>query len=209
MLFTALLLALVIFVAGLYAGFLLDSYRIGNADNSLLNKQLDVDSFVIEKDFFETFGAKDCSLLLNRVQALGGDLADIGNTLARYDAKSISHGDYYEVLKRKYFLFEIKTYTLKRQMIDICPDDESNIILFFYNVENNQYSLNQGYVLDNIVKKYKNTVVLSFDKDFNDTALRSFVSYYNVTTAPTIVVNFHKKFEGYTPEYLITQNLKE
>ena len=209
MLFTAFLLALVIFLGGLYTGFLLDNYRVDNVDNNILDKQLDIEGFIIERDFFQTFSVKDCTLLLDRMHILSADLVELGSTLARYDAKGISHDSSYEILRRKYFLIEMKTYIYSKQVRDICPDSNSNVILFFYNIKNNQESLNQGYVLDNIVKKYKDILILSFDKDFDDATIESLFDYYNVTVAPTIILNFDTKFEGYTPEYLLVQNIRK
>ena len=63
--------------------------------------------------------------------------------------------------------------------------------------------------MDGLVGKRDDLVVLSLDKDFNDTAISSLVSYYNITIAPTLIVNFEHKFEGYTYEYLIRENLEE
>jgi len=209
MLFTAFLIALVIFVAGFYTGFLLDDYRVSDVDYTIANKQLDTESFVVEKDFFDTFGIKDCNILSKKMESLGSDLVDMGNMLTRYDAKGLSHGNSYNLLRRKYFLLEIKAYVFKKQISQICPGDNSNVILFFYNTKNNQDSLNQGYVLDTLSKKYTDLTILSFDKDFNESAIGTLTDYYDVTSAPTIVLNFDKRFEGYTPESAIVKDLNK
>src|SRR3989338_7446448 len=181
MLLTAFLIAIFIFLAGAYVGFVLDSYRVDDVGSSIYNTELDAESFVIENEFFDTFGIIDCNLLSRRTKMMGDDLGEIGRTLVRYDNKKLTHGEEYNSLRRKYFLLELKAYTLFKQMDQTCGVKRPNIILFFYDTKNNQESLNQGYVLDGLVGKRDDLVVLSLDKDFNDTAISSLVSYYNIT----------------------------
>lgn len=209
MLLTAFLVTTVVFLVGLYVGYLLDDLRISGAGMSIIDTEIDTDSFIVQRGFFETFGVKDCDLFTDRMQKLGDDLGKIGNTLARYDAKKISKGDYYNQLKKKYFLLEILVYTLRKDMQDKCGQGNSNVFLFFYDTENNQESLNQGYVLDTIVKETSNVVVFSFDKNFNETALKSLVDYYNVSVSPTIILNFKQKFEGYVSKEVLYQHLRK
>ena len=209
MLVTAFLITVFIFLAGFYSGFLFDSYRIEDAGGVIEDTTLDTTSFVVERDFFSTFGIQDCDILNQRMQILGDRLGEIGRTLARYDAKKSSHQVLYDQLRRKYFLLEIGAYTLRKEMSNSCPENDSNVFLFFYNAENDQDSLNQGYVLDNIVKREKNTIIFSFDKDFNDTAVVSLINYYGIAKTPTLILNFDKKIEGYIPEEFLVQYLKK
>src|SRR3989344_808038 len=107
MLVTAFFIALFIFLVGLYAGFLLDSYRVKDTSGQLSDLQLDTESFVVERSFLDAFHVSDCSILNERMGVLGEDLSELGNALARFDAKKLSHGEAYEQLRRKYFLLEI------------------------------------------------------------------------------------------------------
>jgi len=208
MLLTAFLIALVVFLAGLYAGFILDSYRVSDTKNFVFNTELDAESFVVESEFFDTFDAGSCSILNERINLLSEDLAELGNTLARHDAKRIFRGEEYNQLKRQYFLLEIRAYILRKQTEESCAGETSNVVLFFYETRNNQDSLNQGYALDYIVERYGDTVVFSFDKDFDDSALRTLMEFYNVTDAPTMVINFEEKVEGYLPQHEIRKYLE-
>ncbi len=208
MLLTAFLIALVIFVAGLYAGFILDSYRAGDADGFVSDTELDAESLVVENEFFDAFGPSDCSALNDRMDILGEKLLELGNTLARYDAKKIFKGNEYEQLRRRYFLLEIRAYTMRKQMEENCSGEASNVVLFFYNTKNNQESLNQGYALDYIAERYGDVVILSFDKDFDDPALRGLMKFYEINSAPTLVINFKTKIEGYIPQYELREYMR-
>lgn len=200
MIVSSFLIAVFIFLAGFYAGTFFDSSRIVDVNEILVKAQMDTDSLVTENDFFNTFGVTDCSLLNNRMNYLGERLGEIGKTLSKYDSKNMVNNYEYDILKEKYFLLELKVYNLKKRMLDVCTMDVQPTILFFYNTENNQESLNQGYALDSIVMKNKELSIFSFDTDFNNTAVQSLVFYYNVTKVPTIVVNFNDRHEGFVSE---------
>lgn len=205
MLVTAFLVAIVVFLVGLYAGFILDSYRVGDADSEIRDTRLDTDSFIVERDFFDTFEVENCEILNNRMQVLGNSLGEIGKTLTKYDSRRLFYTSEYQQLKRQYFLLEIRAYTIRKQMSDLCPDDNSHVVLFFYDTEGNQESLNQGYALDTLTNQNDNLVVFSFDKDFNETALISLIDYYNVSYAPTMIWNFEEKIESYTPVWVLRE----
>lgn len=208
MLVSAFLIALVIFLGGLYAGFLLDSYRIDDTDSQIIDLKLNTEGFIVERDFFDVFEIKDCDLLNERIGFLGEDLVKLGQALSRYDLKKMSSSKEYDLLKRKYFLLELEVYTLRKEMTKTCLDN-SNVILFFYNTERNQESLNQGYALDTLVKQEKNVTIFSFDIDFDENAIRSLIKYYNVTVVPTTVLNFEEKFEGYIPPGVLLTHFKK
>ena len=208
MLITAFLIAFFIFLLGFYAGKLFDSSRLTNGDSMILDTQLDTDSFVTEKEFFRPVAVQDCPLLVNRMQTLGENLGEIGRTITKYNTRSLSDGNLYDQLKRKYFLLEIRAYTLRKEMLETCESENSNVILFFYNTKDNQESLNQGYALDSLVIDFNNTVVFSFDTDFEEPALNSLKGYYNITTSPTIILNYDNKVEGYISEEDIVKLIK-
>ncbi|MBI4159017.1 hypothetical protein HY500_02035 [Candidatus Woesearchaeota archaeon] len=209
MLVTAFIIAFFIFLLGFYVGKLFDVSRLSSGDGMILDIQLDTDSFVTEKEFFDVFTVQDCPLLDNRMQKLGENLGEIGRTITKYDARSVSDAELYNKLKRKYFLLELRAYTLRKEMLDSCNGEDSNVILFFYNTKDNQESLNQGYALDSLVSDLNNTIVFSVDSDFEEPALSSLKAYYNITVAPTLVLNYQEKVEGYISEREILELLGE
>jgi len=68
--------------------------------------------------------------------------------------------------------------------------------------------LRQGYVLDSMVNRNQNITVFSIDREFKEPLLDTVKRHYNVTKGPTIIVNFDKKFEGFTPEAEIVKYAK-
>jgi len=199
MLVTALIITIAIFLIGFYLGYLLDNLRIDDASQLLKKSELDSESFEISERFFYLFTKGECSFDRLRLNELGKQLADMGRTLTVYDNKKLTRRQSYNDLKRKYFISELKFYNMNKELDDKCGKKNS-IILFFYNVEGNEESLRQGYVLDILGKEYNDLSILSFDKDFDDYSIKSLTSFYGVEKAPTIIINYENKYQGFVSE---------
>lgn len=194
---TAFLLAVGVFIGGFYFGALFDSARTSYVGELISSAQLDTESFIAERDFFKTFGVKDCDILNKRLDAISETLGSIGRQLAEYDIKKMSKTVIYNQLKRKYFLLEIDFYIMHKEFDGFCGGSNRHTVLFFYDITDNQDSLNQGYVLDVAAKNNDNLRVLSFDRTFSDPAVQSLVNYYNITKSPSIVVDFDKRYYNF------------
>ncbi len=199
MLISALLIVTVIFFLGFFLGNKLDTYKIDDATRLLNNGELDSESFTTIERFYYAFGVGKCDYNKEKISLLGKQLLEMGSTLTRYDQRKLTQKNNYINLKRKYFLAEIKFYTLKRELDNICSS-KNKIILFFYNIKDNDQSLKQGYVLDILNKEYKDIIILSFDKDFDEDSIKTLNSFYNITKAPTIIYNYNKKIENFVNE---------
>jgi len=199
MFISAFIIAAAIFLIGFLIGDQLDRFRIDDA-TLLLNKgDLDSQSFETEGEFFNLFSDEKCDVDRSRINKLGRQLAEMGQTLTDYDAKKLTHKDSYNFLKRKYFISELKFYNMKKSLDDECGID-SPVILFFYNVEDNENSLRQGYVLDSLKRKVDDLIILSFDKDFDESVVKTLVEFYSIKEAPTLIINYDRKIDGFVSE---------
>ena len=205
---STLIIVIAIFLLGLYLGFKLDTFRIDEATELLKKSELDSDSFVAESAFLEQFIGENCELGKNRVKVLSDELGEIGRTLTRYDQRKLFEKDSYKQLKRKYFILEIKSYSLLKELREKCGK-ENEIILFFYDVTDNEESLKQGFALDKLVNKNPKLIVFSIDREFEEPMLKTIKEFYNITKGPSIIINFEKKFERYVSEGELKEFLNE
>ena len=196
-----------IFVLGLYLGSKLDSYRIDDLKMQIGKSELDAESFIIEMGFVDSFSENKCVIVKPIIDELSGELGEIGKTLTKYDERGIFDKNEYDILKRRYFILEIKAYTLRKELKEEC-DEDKNVILYFYDINNNEESLRQGYVLDSMVNRNQDITVFSIDREFKEPLLETVKRHYNVTKGPTIILNFNKKFEGFTSEAEIVKYAK-
>ena len=153
MLISTLIIVIAIFFIGFYLGDKLDSLRIDEATKLLMKSEIDSESFEASGEFFSTFEGNQCLFDKSKISALSKQLAEMGQTLTEYDQKSLTHKDSYRDLKRKYFITELKFYNMKKNFDSKCGTSDP-VILFFYNIEDNEESIRQGYVLDILGKEF-------------------------------------------------------
>ncbi|HLC58115.1 MAG TPA: hypothetical protein VJH95_06075 [Candidatus Nanoarchaeia archaeon] len=202
----SLILSFLIFISGLLIGLTFDELRTNDLTIFLNENEFQTESYLIERQFLEDFGQDKCSLAQTRVVALSDQLGEIGRTLTRYESKRLLTGEKYLQLKSKYLIFEIKLYTILKELNDNCKTEDKPIILFFYDT-NDQASIQQGYILDSLVNKEKATV-FSIDREFNDPLLETVKHYYNITKSPTVIINFNITKEGLTSLAELTNPIK-
>lgn len=205
---TTLIIVFAIFLLGLYLGFKFDTFRIDEATELLKKSELDSDSFAAESAFLEQFIGENCELGKNRVKVLSDELGEIGRTLTRYDQKKLFEKNSYKQLKRKYFVLEIKSYSLLKELRQKCGR-ENDVVLFFYDVTDNEESLKQGFALDALVNKNPKLIVFSIDREFEEPMLKTIKEFYNITRGPSLIINFEKKFEGYASQGELKELLNE
>lgn len=208
LLITSLVLASVIFLAGIALGWTLDHFRVNEVLDTIKQNELDTESYLVEQEFIKNFGGDSCELLSPRVTNLQSQITIIGHQLSKWgeSSRSFKQQDF-DYLKRKYFILETRAFMLIEGLKDTCGVDY-NTILYFYSIDDEE-SLRQGYVLDELVRKYDNLIVLSIDKDYTDEPLIDVLnSKYEITAAPTIVVNSNVKLEGFIPRAQIESLIK-
>jgi len=194
---TSLAITLLVFVAGLFLGWNLDSLRSSELLSDLRNNELDTESYLVERAFWDSYGGEDCNFAEIRLNSLSAELAELGQYLNSYQQKNIFEEEEFQYLTRRYFLLEIRGYILYNELKENCAL-ENDVILYFYGFEDEE-SQKQGYVLDAIVDRSNGTVdIFSFNKNYpGDGALETLKLYYNITSTPTTIINGDIKKEGY------------
>ena len=206
---TALIYSAILVSVGVVVGWAADHARIGAAEDLYHQTVLQMDSYLVEEQFMTTMGSEDCNLLSARLGEIGKTLSEFGHKLSIYEARHLTDRPEYYYLKPYYFLTEIKAYLLMRRLKTECNTDYA-LILFFYR-QNDPKSREQGYILDDIVRKHKNVHVFSFDVNFpvDVGAVDLLKHYYEVNSAPVVIVNDHNKFVGLTPEWKILAAIRQ
>ena len=193
---SALVIVVAIFLLGLYLGYHLDTFRVDDTRDLLRKTAVDTDSLLVENEFLETFDIESCTLVEQRLQLLGDRLFDLGKSLSAYDTKKVFRSAEYRDLKQQYFSLEIKAFSLYYQAQEECIIDK-HVVLYFYDVEDNEESLRQGFVLDSLVARLDNVIVLSIDREFEDPLLETVKSHFAIVSGPSLVVDFEHLAEGF------------
>ncbi len=188
-------ISIIIFTSGLLLGIGLDNAKVNELVYNINQNEISTESYSVEKEFLSVFGGDKCILSDPRVKELSEEIGKIGRLLTKYESTNIFEQSEFDYLKRKYFLLEIKTYSLFNSLKKECSYNYTTI-LFFYDI-NDDDSIRQGYVLDALVNLNPKTHILSFDRLFkNDPTLETVKIHYNITKAPTLIVNDEIKKEN-------------
>ncbi len=185
---TSLVITLVIFALGLLLSYGLDFARINHITRIMQDHEISSRAYKMEMDFIDTFGGDKCDLMIDKIDELKSEIAQVGQDLSNYGGKSFFKKNDFDYLKRKYFLLEMKFYVLVKDFNIECGKSYVSVI-FFYEIDNDD-SERQGYVLDDIGQSMRDkAVILSFDKDYDDEpALDILKNKYGVEEAPTIII---------------------
>ncbi|MBS3143529.1 hypothetical protein J4446_01475 [Candidatus Woesearchaeota archaeon] len=191
--FVSFIIGTLIFSLGLFLGYGLDVLRIKDASTSISDIELETLNYITSNEFIDVFGGNHCDLVNSELEGLSVQLFEIGQTLVKYEKRNIFSGTEYKLLKSKYFLLEVRAYTLFTKLKNQC-DSDYDLILYFYD-QNQDDSENQGYILDKLVKS-DNVTIFSFDRDFE--IISFLINRYDIKKSPTIIINEDIKFEGIT-----------
>lgn len=194
---TSLILTIIVFSLSILISYGMDFWRVDEVIKSINNHKLDTDSYIVEKEFMETFGRDKCGPMSSRMYDLKQEAEEVGKDLSKYGQKSLFKKNDFDYLKRKYFLLELKTYVLVNELNKNC-NNQYVPLLFFYKIDDD-LSERQGYILSDLAEAHKKEVItFSFDKDYEDEPLlKLFLLKYNVTAAPTIIINDNIKVERF------------
>ncbi len=120
---------------------------------------------------------------------IDAELSDLGNKLTSMEESLGKNNDQVLNLKQYYSLVEIQQFLFVKRAVHQC-DINSTPILFFYSNQNDCNTCDsQGFVLNYVKKMLPNAYVYSFDVNLNSSAVSALKATYNITKAPSLVIN--------------------
>ncbi len=187
-----LLVIVLAFLFGILIGGVYKTQDLDEATRFLKNSELATESYVLEQQLLEGLDV-NCDLAKARLNTLSQDLYHLGKLLGGQTAQQDLGETQYHLLKRKFHLLQVQTYVLLLKMRKQCHD-ESHVVLFYF-AQQDPASLQQGLVLDELVKAFNMRV---FAVEYNySSELRFLEEYYNITKTPALVVDYDKKHESF------------
>src|SRR5574341_763489 len=185
----SLLLTILIFAIGILLNHVFDAFRISIIEDVMISHEIDSEAYRIERFFTETFGGEKCEIMVARISDLKAEVRKVGEDLGSYSRCSFFRRTDYDYLKLKYFLLELIFFSLIQKLNKECNKPYLPIV-FFYEIDQDA-SERQGFILQDLSKDYEQQlIILTLDKDYKDEPLvKLLAESYNVTSAPTIIVD--------------------
>jgi len=179
-----------VFILGILAGNYIASSKLGELERT--QQDLIAQSMGLElKDaLFQQNNI--CELTWREIWeekvAMGTQIEQLEIRFGKEDKRVIQQKEIYQ-------LIEIRTWLLLKEIKEKC-DSNFNIVLYFYtNKENDKKGSwkdceNQGYVISALYQSYSNTTnIFAFDINTENPATLIMQHIYNITEAPSIIIN--------------------
>jgi hypothetical protein len=187
------LLLVIVFSIGIIVGRSASNPELSEVNAFVKQSELTAESYLIEQELLAGL-EKNCDLAQLRLAGLSSELWQLGKLLGTPTAKQDLGGENYDFLKRKFHLMQIKTYTLFHRLRQDCAVNDP-VILFYYSQHDPQ-SLEQGAVLDGLVRD-QDVKVFAIELNYSQ-ELKFLEEYYDIERTPALVVNFETVRQGLT-----------
>ncbi len=187
----------------------IDSQKLGYLGYEYKYEILDINAYDLYSDYMNLWkdgnSSAECKYKNEILKDFDSQLKEISSKLSLYAPSSSMFKEmYYDYLKRKYYLIQLKEYYFLLKFREECKN--VNVIIYFFNRENTDSQI-MGKVLSEAAKQLNNTYVVAFDIQYKDISILNLIKErYNITEneAPVFVINDKYKYSGmYTKEDVI------
>ncbi len=196
----AIVITIFIFMIGLILGISMDMEKTKYANYIMEKQDINFESLQLQYIYLQTLqnkGTKDVCPVIQKV--LENNLRVLQPVLLKlmeYEKSKNGNSPEYQLLKRKYIIYNIKYYLLSEKSRKLCNNDVVNV-LYFYS-DNCSICPSEGYILSHLRKAMDGRLLIfPFDVSYaKEPMIGILVARYNITKYPTIIVE-GKKLQGF------------
>lgn len=198
---------LAVLAIGFLIGLQMDDARTSYIDGQISEANVNSQTVMAVQNYLES-SKNYCKIVREEIPDMGRKNAEIGTTLQQFSSKGVSEGREYKVLRRRYYVSQLRLYNTINSYRDKCSAGMDSIIFFFNGDINSQ---RQGAVLTEYREEVDNsTNIFSYNLAVDDSkVLDVLVSDYNITDGPTIVINGNKTYGRYVGLKELRQIMEE
>jgi len=191
-------LTLMLFLLGMYSIKYFDEQRMAKLEGDLGDVSKDIQETKQLMLYMQVFGGENdtslCPIIGKRMQRQMAKTYELATLMQQYqDANILSN---YERVKENYLMANSELFLYSVQEKAICEREDIPTILFFYDDrEKCEDCIVQGQILDDVRRECANARVFAFPAQSDLDVVQVLAARYNVTGAPSMVVN-EEKMEG-------------
>ena len=187
------IVSLVIFILGFLLGFTILDMQLEDLRMEMDKNELELRNIQLELLFLDMLGNETfCPYLKERINHIDRKTWELGNKLVNPEGLNEK---YFDIIKRRYSISLIEDWLFSKELSERCETERINV-LYFFELDSDTCQA-QGYVLDYMVEKDEEDAlhIFAIDRNLDEPIIQLMVQNYNITKAPTIVVN-GEKHEG-------------
>jgi glutaredoxin len=188
------IITLIIFSLGVGLSFFLsdEKYDIIRYDlEEMKLKQMDME---LELMLMNSIGKESCDTLKYEIEKMASLNSELEDKVNLYDNEMITNPDFH-ILKKQYMMSLIEFWSYLELYKKNC-NSSVNTILYFYSIDDCNDCQAQGFVLSYLKEEYpEDIMVFALDKNEDLYSMDLVKNVYNITEAPTLIIN-NEKHEG-------------
>jgi len=182
----ALLITAAIFATALFISNVISQKRLAEIQNIEDRLSLDILASETQSALLEE---TSCRQIGNSIP-LTKELGELANRLSAAEEQRGPKNQDVQMLKRQYFLLEIRDYLVMKKLTDKCGTHPTFILYFYSNDEDCPDCQKMGFVLTALHEEFPDLRIYSFDFNMDLDAIHTLRSIYNLgPTLPALVVN--------------------
>ena len=194
----AFVITCLLFVIGLMIGLNVSDYRLALLQEFTAQQRADFESLQLQYAYLSTSNTS-CVALQNALENSVTQLEDARVKLEQYLRASATPTAFL-LEKREYMLAEIRYWLLAGQTEHACGKDHVRVLFFYQDDDACSDCSAQGYILTSLKDTFdEKLLIFSLDATSGEPMVRIIRDVYNITMAPSIVVD-EEVFSGLTIE---------
>ena len=184
----ALALTIVVFLIGIYVGYLIDQYNQQEISKEVEGISQKVSSTQLLM-LMDPNDSSSCPMYGSQLDSINDDVERIGYKLTYLEEEKHVYDN---ALKKDYFVLEAQSYLLSSRLKERCGDN-STLLVYFYSNADCQSCGQQGDDIlrarDETLGKVPRVRIYSFDGDIGSSVADAFKSQFGVSGYPSVVIN--------------------
>jgi glutaredoxin len=191
---TAAIITIFVFSIGIGIGYMISNEKYNIMYYDMENLKVQQRDMEVESMLINSLGSNTCSNLNYEIEKTATQSTSLGEKLSYYNNEIMRNPDFL-ILKKNYIISLIQFWSYWEMFKKNC-NSSVNTVLYFYSIKDCNECQAQGFVLSFLKEKYPSDImVFAMDKDEDLYSLNLIKDTYNVTKAPTLVIN-NQKYEG-------------
>ncbi|MCX8166351.1 MAG: hypothetical protein N3E37_00670 [Candidatus Micrarchaeota archaeon] len=206
--FKSLILTIIVVVLALVLAKEFDNQRIKELGKEI---ELVIQDYRAQQmiDKYSNLMAKDskeyCDQLISLRESQANRNIKISSRIQEYEKKNLFTEEY-DMLKRSYYINLLDMYVSEFQLKKKCNLSDASLLVFYSIDKSCSACLAQNEIVLKLMRKCQNLRVYSLPIDGNENLPFILKNRYNITDAPSIVINDDKVLNGlYSERQLITE----
>ena len=196
-----------IFLIGLYIGSSIANSKL--ADITYMEQELKIK--IMDMELQQVLLTENpCDM--EDFTSLTNELYNVENKISFMEKQVGPYDEKIQRLRHYYFILEIRHWLFFKRLREQCNRNITTVLYFYEKNDKCNSCERQGYILSYLRKKHSSMRLYSFDVDSSSFAVDTIKKRYNVTSAPTIVVN-NEVYKGFQKkadlELALKQNLNK